>query len=127
MAQELAKINSYPHIQYLAASSYGQGTTSSGKVKLSGLKELDIKDRDVVLIDDILETGQTLDKVKQKLLERGARSIIICVLLQKPGQNHTKIKADIIGFDIKNEFVVGYGLDYGGRYRELPYVGVLRD
>lgn len=111
---------------FLATSSYGSGTSSSGNVKL--LKDLscDIRDRHVVVLEDILDTGITLDYVVRHLRNNKPASLRICALLDKPDRRRVDIQADYVGFTIPNEFVVGYGLDYNERYRNLPFIGVLK-
>ena len=115
-------------MDFMATSSYGSATKSSGVVRL--LKDLDhdILGRDVVIIEDIVDSGVTLQYLKENLKGRGAASIKICTLLDKPERRRPGItlKPDYVGFTIPNAFVVGYGLDYNEHYRNLPYVGVLK-
>ncbi len=113
-------------IDFMATSSYGAGTESSGVVRI--LKDLDvpIEGRDVLVVEDIIDTGHTLDYLLRILDERRPASLRICTLLNKAERREVEIQVDYIGFEIPNEFVVGYGLDYGERYRNLPYVGVLK-
>ena len=112
--------------EFMAVSSYGSGTTTSGTVKL--LKDVicDIKGRHVVILEDILDTGLTLEFVREHLLAMEPASLKICTLLDKPERRKVDVYADYIGFTIPNEFVVGYGLDYQEFYRNLPYIGVLK-
>ncbi len=112
-----------PEIDFLILASYREGTRSSGKVDV--LRDIDsiVKDRDVLLIDDILESGRTLAFAKDLLMARGARSALTCVLLHKPGHLAANIKADHVGFECPDKFVVGYGMDMAHQFRELPYVG----
>jgi hypoxanthine phosphoribosyltransferase len=107
-------------VECINASSYNGGTESSGVVALDHTP--DVLNKDILLIDDILDTGLTMRTVRQTLLDAGAASVTTCVLLDKQVSDE---RCDITGFDIPNEFVVGYGLDYEGHYRNLPYVGVL--
>ena len=115
-------------IDFLGVSSYGGSTRTSGEVRI--VKDLDksIEGYDVLLIEDILDTGRTLDYVKRMLLNRKARSISICTLLDKPDRRaeDVDVKADYVGCDVPNEFVIGYGLDYNQKYRNLPYIGVIK-
>jgi len=111
-------------LDFIGVSSYGAGTESSELVFTKELR-LDVGGRDVLLVDDILDTGRTLARVTAKLDRLGPRQIKICVLLDKPSRRVEKITADYVGFTIPNHFVVGYGLDYAERYRNLPFVGVL--
>lgn len=112
-------------LDYLRVSSY-EGTKSSGKVTIKG-DIPSVKDKDVIIVDDILDTGRTLMNVRNLLLEEGAKSVNICVLLDKPEGRIVDIKADYVGGLVPNEFVVGYGLDYNEKYRNLPYIGVLKE
>ncbi len=111
-------------LDFIGVSSYGSGTASGELVFTKDLK-IDVKGRDVLLVDDILDTGKTMARVLDKLRPLKAKRIRTCVLLDKPERRLEKIKADYVGFTIPNEFVVGYGLDYAERYRNLPFVGVL--
>jgi hypoxanthine phosphoribosyltransferase len=112
-------------LDFIGVSSYGSGTASGELVFTKDLK-IDVAGRDVLLVDDILDTGRTLTRVLEKLRPLKPRRIRTCVLLDKPERRTEKIKADYVGFTIPNEFVVGYGLDYAERYRNLPFVGVLK-
>ncbi len=107
-------------------SSYGSGTSSSGEVKI--VKDLDTKveGRDLLIIEDIIDSGLTLRYLVDLFKYRKAKSIKIVTLLDKPTGRSADIKADIIGFEVPDEFVVGYGLDYNQRYRNLPYIGILK-
>ena len=113
-------------IDFMAISSYGNATKSSGVVRI--LKDLDhaIAGRHVIIVEDIVDTGKTLAFLKENLLARGAASLKICTLLDKPERRQVEIEADYFGFVIPNEFVVGYGLDYAEKYRNLPEIGVLK-
>jgi len=111
-------------LDFLGVSSYGSGTAPGELVFTSDLR-LDLRGRDVLLVDDILDTGRTLSRVLPKLRALKPRRIRICVLLDKPARRVEKIKADYVGFVIPDYFVVGYGLDFAERYRNLPFVGVL--
>ncbi|PYN58003.1 MAG: hypoxanthine phosphoribosyltransferase [Candidatus Rokuibacteriota bacterium] len=112
-------------VDFLRASSYGSGTNSSGAVRLLSDLTVDIKGRPVLLVDDIVDTGLTLAVLKRTLEARGPLSVRTCVLLDKQGRRQTEIDVDYVGFTIPNVFVVGYGLDYDGLYRNLPYVATL--
>jgi len=112
-------------LDFIGVSSYGEGTVSRKLIFTKELR-LDVRDRDVLLVDDILDTGRTLKSVRLKLEELGPRRIKSCVLLDKPARRVEAVQADYVGFTIPDLFVVGYGLDYAERYRNLPFVGVLR-
>ena len=113
-------------IDFMATSSYGAATQSSGVVRI--LKDLDmtIEGRNVLIVEDIIDTGHTLTYLVRILHERRPASLRICTLLNKPERREIEMPIDYVGFDIPNEFVVGYGLDYNERYRNLPYIGVLK-
>lgn len=113
-------------IDLISASSYGSGTSSSGKVVIKKDVSLDIKGKDVVILEDIIDTGITLKYVSEHLKTMEPASLKICTLLDKPSRRVEDITADYTGFTIPNLFVVGYGLDYDDRYRNLPFVGVLK-
>jgi hypoxanthine phosphoribosyltransferase len=112
-------------VDFIALSSYGKGTSSSGEVRL--LKDLDagLEGRDVVIIEDIVDTGLTLHYLQEILRARGPRSLRTACLLSKPSRRKIEVTVDFIGFTIDDKFVIGYGLDYGEHYRQLPYIGVL--
>lgn len=112
-------------LDFMGVSSYGKGT-KSGKLVFTKELKLDVKGRDVLLVDDILDTGKTLTIVTKKLKRLKPRSLKICVLLSKSARREEKVVADYVGFDIPDAFVVGYGLDYAERYRNLPFIGVLK-
>jgi len=116
------------HLEFAWVSSYGAGTTSAGQVDLKLLPEEDLKGRTVMLVDDILDTGRTLKTVSQCLKEEnGAGLVETCVLLDKKARRAVPQEADYVGFPVEDHFVVGYGLDHAGRYRNLPYIGVLKE
>ena len=112
-------------LDFIGVSSYGAGTESGDLIFTKELR-LDVKGRDVLLVDDILDTGRTLSRVRARLRALKPRRIRTCVLLDKPERRIEKVRADYIGFTIPNLFVVGYGLDFAERYRNLPFVGVLK-
>ncbi len=113
-------------MDFIVASSYGAGTESSGRVNIKKDLDNDITGRHVLLVEDIIDSGNTLFCLKRALLERNPVSVKIVTLLNKRERRTSPIEADFCGFSIPNEFVVGYGLDYNERYRNLPYVGVLK-
>jgi hypoxanthine phosphoribosyltransferase len=112
-------------LDFIGVSSYGAGTTSGELVFTKELR-LDVRGRDVLLVDDILDTGRTMKRVLGKLRALKPRRIRTCVLLDKPSRRVERVHADYVGFTIPDLFVIGYGLDYAERYRNLPFVGVLR-
>ena len=112
-------------VDFLRASSYGSSTTSSRAVRLVADLSVDIADRHVLVVDDIVDTGHTLAALTRELQARGPRSVRTCVLLDKTSRRETDVTVDYVGFTIPNVFVVGYGLDYDGLYRNLPYVAAL--
>ena len=125
---ELAQRMSIPvEIDFMAASSYGAGTESSGRVLITKDLERSIKDVHVVIVEDIVDTGQTLHLLTEMLLERHPASLEVAVLLDKPARRKVCMDADFIGFEIPDAFVVGWGLDYDQKYRDLPYIGVIKE
>jgi len=114
-----------PEVEFMTLSSYRKGLTSSGQVDIARDVEGDVADRNILIIDDILESGRTLAFAKDLLAARGAKSVRTCVLLAKSVKRAVEVTADFKAFDCPNEFVVGYGMDAGHRFRELPFVGRL--
>jgi len=127
MADLLRRVPLPMEIECLNVSSYHGGTESSGVVSFLDKSLPDVAGRSVLLLDDILDTGRTLDAVMKKLKEHGAAEVKTCVLLSKDIPRNMMLEADYTGFVIGDEFVVGYGLDYQGRYRNLPFVGILKE
>jgi hypoxanthine phosphoribosyltransferase len=126
MADITRNIDTYCDIDFMAVSSYGSGTTTTGAVKITKDLSHDILGRDVIIIEDILDSGVTLSYLKGYLEARKPASVKICTLLDKPARRKSDINADYVGFLCPDEFIVGYGLDYAERYRNLPYIGVLK-
>lgn len=126
MADLTRQIDLPVQMDWMAVSSYGSGTKSSGVVRI--LKDLgtDITDRNVLIVEDIIDSGLTLKWLLSNLRSRGPKSVEICTLLRKPEAARVEIDVRYVGFDIPNEFVIGYGLDYAELYRNLPYVGILK-
>src|SRR3954447_21186558 len=112
-------------IDFMSCSSYGTGTSSSGEVRLTKDLDVSIEGRDVVIVEDIVDTGLTLHYLQEILQARGPRSPRTACLLSKPSRRKIDVKVDYIGFTIEDKFVVGYGLDYAEQYRNLPYIAVL--
>ena len=123
---ELAKRISIPvSMDFMALSSYGNGTQSSGAIKVKKELDEDIEGKDVLVVEDIVDSGRTLKFLVEELKRRNPASVHLCTLLDKPERRVVDIKADYTCFEIPDEFVVGYGLDYAQRYRNLPYIGVV--
>ena len=123
---ELAKRITVPvSLDFMSVSSYGAGTKSSGVVKI--VKDLDepLDGKDVLIVEDIIDSGRTLSYLIELLHKRNPNSVRLCTLLDKPERRVTDVKVDYVGFNIPDEFVVGYGLDYDQKYRNLPYIGVV--
>ncbi|CAB4688020.1 MAG: hypoxanthine phosphoribosyltransferase [Actinobacteria bacterium] len=127
MADLMRQINVPCEIDFMAISSYGAGADSSGVVRI--LKDLDIniEDRHVLVVEDIIDSGLTLSYLVRNLESRGPASVDVCALLTKPERREIDVDVRYVGFEIPNKFVIGYGLDFAERYRNLPYVGVLHD
>ena len=113
-------------IEFIAVSSYQNATTSSGVVQITHDLQQDITGRDIVVIEDILDSGNTLYFLKNYFMTKGASSVTVVTLLDKPSRRTKPIVADLAGFEVPDEFVVGYGLDYAQKYRNMPYIGVLK-
>lgn len=126
MADLVRQIDLPITMDFMVVSSYGAGTVSSGLVNIKKDLEEDIRGRDVIIVEDILDTGNTLVKLTAELLRREPASLKLCVMLDKPSRRTTPIKADYVGFSIPDAYVVGFGLDFDQGYRQLPYVGVLK-
>lgn len=125
---ELAKhITQEVTMDFMSVSSYGNGQESTGRVRI--VKDLDehIEDKDVLVIEDIIDSGRTLEYLLDMLNARKPKSIKLCTLLDKPDRRVTEVKVDYTGFEIPDEFVVGYGLDYTQKFRNLPYIGVVEE
>ncbi len=125
---ELAKRIGLPvTLDFMSVSSYGDGTESTGRVKI--VKDLDenIEGKDVIVIEDIIDTGRTLSHLMEVLRVRKPETLKLCTLLDKPSRRVVDVDVDYIGFEIPDEFVVGYGLDFAQRYRNLPYIGVVEN
>lgn len=126
MAQLAKSIKINCTLEFMDVSSYDDGTESSGNVKIIKDLDTDISRKEVLIVEDIIDTGRTLDALRHSLIKRGANSVKIITLLDKPERRVIEVKPDWSGFKIPNEFVVGYGLDYQQKYRNLPFIGVLK-
>ncbi len=113
-------------LEFIGLSSYNNGVKSSGVVQITRDLQRDITNRHIIVVEDILDSGNTLAFLKKYLLSKGAASITIVTLLDKPSRREKAITADLAGFEVPDEFVVGYGLDYAQQYRNVPYIGVLK-
>ena len=126
MADLVRNVDLHCSMDFMAVSSYGGGTSSTGAVRITKDLSRDIEGKDVIIVEDILDSGITLSYLKKYLLNRKPATIRIVTLLDKPARRRADIKADYCGFSVPDEFVVGYGLDYAEDYRNLPYIGVLK-
>lgn len=126
LADLMRQIDVPAEIDFMVVSSYGSGVKSSGVVKI--VKDLDVPlaGKDILIVEDILDSGLTLSYIKELLESRGPRSIRIATLLDKSSRRKVDLQADYIGFSVPDEFVIGYGLDYDEKYRNLPYIGILK-
>ncbi len=123
---ELAKYITVPvTLDFMSVSSYGAGTVSTGRVKVVKDTDEPVEDRDVIVIEDIVDSGNTLSFLLKMMKARKPASLKLCTLLDKPDRREVPVHVDYTGFEIPDEFVVGYGLDYAQKYRNLPYVGVV--
>lgn len=126
LAELMKHIDMDVRFEFMDVSSY-EGTESIGDVKVNLDLKCSVKDVPVLLVEDIVDTGRTIKEVKRLLAHKGARSVKVVALLDKPDRRVVDIEAEYVGFEIPNEFVIGYGLDYNQKYRNLPYVGVLKE
>ena len=125
---DLARAISIPmEVDFLAISSYGSGTTSTGAVKIRKDIDINIEGRDVIIVEDIVDSGLSLQYIKDYIWKHKPSSVRVCVLLDKPQAHKLEVSFDYVGFEVGNEFVVGYGLDYDEHYRNLPYIGILKE
>ena len=125
-ADLLRRLKMRVRIDFVQASSYGAGTESGGEIKIKKDLENDVAGKHVLIIEDIVDSGRTLSLLRKELMERGAASVRIAALLSKPSRRAVDVEVEYIGAEIPDEFVVGYGLDLAERYRNLPYIGVLK-
>ena len=114
-----------PEIDFIQAASYGKGDRSSGKVEIKHDVTIPLKGRDVIIVDDIVDSGRTMVQLRKHLAAKGAASVRCCVLLDKPSRREVEFTPDYIGFEVPDQFVVGYGMDYGERYRNLPFISTI--
>ena len=126
MADLMKKINLDFSIDFIVASSYGSGTESSGLVRIVSDLTQPVDGKDILIVEDIVDSGNTLNFVMNYLMTKGARSVKVCTLCDKPDRRKVPLKVDYCGTEIPDEFIVGYGLDYAEKYRNLPYIGILK-
>lgn len=126
MSDVLRATDAHLEMDFMDVSSYGGGTRSTGEVKIVKDLNTKVEGRDLIIVEDIIDSGLTLSYLVDLFKYRKAKSIKIVTLLDKPSGRTAAIKADLVGFEVPNEFVVGYGLDYAEKYRNLPYIGVLK-
>lgn len=125
VADLVRKMHTPVHMDWMAVSSYGSGTQSSGVVRILKDLDTDIHGRDVLIVEDIIDSGLTLSWLRTNMVNRGAASVEIATMLRKPEAAKVEVDVRYVGYDIPNEFVIGYGLDYAENYRQLPFVGTL--
>ena len=122
----MKNITTHVQLDFMSLSSYGDSTKSSGVVKIKKDIDADISNRDVIIVEDIVDSGLTLKYLDDYFVQHNPASVKICTLLDKPKAHKINLKIDYVGFEVGNEFVVGYGLDYAQKYRNLPYIGILK-
>lgn len=127
MAELIKHINIQVETEYMVVSSYGGGIISSGEIQIINDLTISPQGRDIIIVEDIVDSGLTLDTIIKLLKYRGASSVEVACLLSKPDARKVKVDVKYLGFNIKNEFVVGFGLDYDQLYRNLPFVGILKE
>ena len=125
-ADLIREIDTPVEMETMTASSYGAATVSSGVVSVVSKLDDKIRNRDVILVEDIIDSGRTLAFIKEDMLKKGVRSLCVCALLDKPSRRVADIRPDYVGFEVPDEFVVGYGLDFDQKYRNFPEIGVLK-
>ena len=123
----MRKISLNVNIDFMSVSSYGSGTVSSGTVKILKDLDVDIKDKNVLIVEDIIDSGITLRNLYDTLMTREPRSLKLCTLLNKPERKKVDVNVDYVGFVIEDKFIVGYGIDYDEKYRNLPYIAIVED
>ena len=126
MADLFREVTIHGSVDFMAVSSYGNGTSTTGAVKINKDLSQDIENRDVIIVEDILDSGITLSYLTKYLQNRKPSSICIATLLDKPARRRADVQAKYVGFTVPDAFVVGYGLDYAEKYRNLPYIGILK-
>ncbi len=127
VADLMRKINLNVNIDFMSVSSYGSGTESSGTVKILKDLDVDIEGKNVLIVEDIIDSGATLRNLYDTLMTRKPKSLKLCTLLDKPQRRKVDIKVDYIGYVIEDKFIVGYGIDYDEKYRNLPYIAIVEE
>jgi hypoxanthine phosphoribosyltransferase len=127
VADLMRKIKADTNIDFMSVSSYGNSTESSGSIKILKDLDVDIKGKNVLVVEDIIDSGVTLKNLVETLETREPKSLKLCTLLDKPQRRKTDVKVDYVGFVIEDKFIVGYGIDYAEKYRNLPYIAIVED
>lgn len=125
LVRALGRLGAKPRVDFWSLASYGAATESSGRVRTRSEPPADVAGRAVLLVEDVLDSGHTIAFARQQLLERGARTVSVCVLVDKPARRRSPVAADLVGFTVGDRFVVGYGIDCAEDYRYLPYLAAL--
>ena len=126
MCDLIRKINSPIRIDFMSVSSYGNSTVSSGIVRITNDLHQDIQGCSVLIVEDIIDTGNTLHYLREYLKNRGAEDVKICALLDKPSRRQVEVPVEYVGFEVEDRFIIGYGIDYAEKYRNLPFIGTLK-
>lgn len=126
MADLIRQIDLHTELEFMSVSSYGSSSKTSGVVKINKDLDVDISGKHVIIIEDIVDSGVTLSYLREMLLKRNPASLKICTLLNKPERRIADVNPDYVAFEVPDEFVIGYGLDYASRYRNMPYIGILK-
>lgn len=126
MSDLIREINSPIRIDFMSVSSYGNSTVSSGIVRITNDLHQDIQGCSVLIVEDIIDTGNTLHYLREYLKNRGAEDVKICALLDKPSRRQVEVPVEYVGFEVEDRFIIGYGIDYAEKYRNLPFIGTLK-
>lgn len=126
MSDLIREINSPIRIDFMSVSSYGNSTVSSGIVRITNDLHQDIQGCSVLIVEDIIDTGNTLHYLREYLKNRGAEDVKICALLDKPSRRQVEVPVEYVGFEVEDKFIIGYGIDYAEKYRNLPFIGTIK-